>query len=72
MLQLTQPGVAHTKVVQRDPHARFTQRTQQGNHGLRVVYSTAFGDFEDQRARRDTIAREQRQHLRAAIVMQQL
>ena len=72
MLQLAQAGVAHTKVIEGNPHARFTQRTQQGNNRLRVVYPTAFGDFQYQRARRDTIAREQRQHLLAAIVMQQL
>lgn len=72
MLQLAQAGVAHTKVIEGNPHARFTQRTQQGNNRLRVVYPTAFGDFQYQRARRDTIARQQRQHLLAAIVMQQL
>ena len=45
MLKLTQPGVAHTKIVQRNANAGIAQRLQNGNGFVRIVNASALHDI---------------------------
>ena len=62
MLKLTQPGVAHTKIVQRDANAGIAQRLQNGNGFVRIVNASALRHFQRQRIRLDPVAIDQLQH----------
>lgn len=64
VLELTQAGIPHTKIVQRNADPGITQRFQNGDSVVRIVDTTALGDFQDQRVGLNAVAVDQLEHLR--------
>ena len=64
MLELTQAGIPHTKIVKRNADPGITQRFQNGDSVVRIVNTTALGDFQDQRVGLDAVAMDQLEHIR--------